>query len=141
MIARIKATLAEELEQLDDYSEVVKRRTPRQLKHFAMRTRTSISNDILTNTTALEVISPDRPGLLAMIGRIFMQYDIQLQNAKIATLGERVEDIFFITNNAGNPLSDPNLCEQLQDEICQQLDQQIDGTNFEPSPQATEQFQ
>jgi len=127
MVARIKATLTEELEQLDNYSDVVQRRTPRQLKHFAMRTRTSMSNDILSNSTALEVISPDRPGLLALIGRIFLQRNIQLQNAKIATLGERVEDIFFITDQDGNPLSDPQLCETLQDEICEQLDQQVDA--------------
>jgi hypothetical protein len=73
----------------------------------------------------LRVITPDRPGLLACIGRIFMQFGIQLQNAKIATLGERVEDIFFITDSKGQPLSDPALCESLQQEICQQLDKRV----------------
>ena len=130
MVARIKEALEAELEQLDqtdDYSAVVKRRTPRQLKHFAMRTRTNLSNDTMSNTTVLEVSSPDRPGLLALIGRIFLEHNIQLQNAKIATLGERVEDVFFITDRDGNPLSDPQLCNELQDEICRQLDQQVDA--------------
>ena len=80
---------------------------------------------MISGYTMLEVISPDRPGLLACIGRIFLQFDVQLQNAKIATLGERVEDIFFISDNQGLPLSDPDMCERLQREICEQLDRRV----------------
>jgi len=101
---------------------VVTRRTPRRLKYFAMPTRTSLNNDMVSGHTILEVISPDRPGLLACIGRVFMQFDIQLKNARIATLGERVEDVFFITDRNGEALSNPDVCQALQDEICKQLD-------------------
>ncbi len=125
LLKRIQQELLEELRLVDDYSEVITRRMPRRLKHFTMPTRTSISNDMISGHTVLEVISPDRPGLLACIGRAFLQFDIQLQNAKIATLGERVEDIFFITDNQGEPLSDPTLCASLQREICSQLDKRV----------------
>jgi [protein-PII] uridylyltransferase len=50
-----------------------------------------------------------------------------LQNAKIATLGERVEDVFFLTDENNQPLSDPQLCSRLQDAIVQQL-----SVNVEP---------
>lgn len=126
-LEKIQRALEDELQLVDDYSEVITRRTPRRMKHFTMPTRTSISNDRISGYTVLEVISPDRPGLLACIGRIFLQFDILLQSAKIATLGERVEDIFFITDSAGEPLSDPALCAALQTEICQQLDQRVTG--------------
>lgn len=122
----IKKELQLELAQVDNYSDIISRRVPRRLKSFAIPTRTSISNDINTNTTILEVISPDRPGLLALIARIFLKFNIQLSNAKITTLGERVEDIFFITDEDGEPLSDPELCKELQTEICTQLDQQVE---------------
>ncbi len=125
LLKRIQQELLEELRLVDDYSEVITRRMPRRLKHFTMPTRTSISNDMISGHTVLEVISPDRPGLLACIGRVFLEFDIQLQNAKIATLGERVEDIFFITDSQGEPLSDPALCESLQQEICRQLDKRV----------------
>jgi len=46
-----------------------------------------------------------------------------LQNAKIATLGERVEDVFFITSNH-QPIEDPALCEAIQNAICKELDEQ-----------------
>ncbi len=125
-IAHIRTALLEELSLVDEYSDIINRRTPRQLKSFAMPTRTSISNDISSGLTVLEVISPDRPGLLARIGRIFLYFGIRLQNAKIATLGERVEDVFFICDRDGHPLSDPQLCKALQAEICRQLDARID---------------
>ena len=71
--------------------------------------------------TILEVIAPDRPGLLARIGRIFLDFDLSLQNAKIATLGERVEDVFFVTDANNQPLSDPELCASLQATIVRKL--------------------
>lgn len=125
LLKNIHQSLQDELRLAEKYSEVITRRTPRRLKYFSMPTRTSLSNDMVSGYTMLEVISPDRPGLLACIGRIFLQFDIQLQNAKIATLGERVEDIFFISDSQGNPLSDPQLCERLQQEICAQLDKRV----------------
>ncbi len=129
VLKRIQEALLEELRLVDDYSDVISRRMPRRLKHFTMPTRTSLSNDMISGYTVLEVISPDRPGLLACIGRIFLQFDILLQNAKIATLGERVEDVFFITDNEGEPLSDPAICEALQREICEQLDKRATKTS------------
>lgn len=123
---KIRDCVLEELRLVSDYRDVVRRRTPRQLKQFPIPTRASISNDMVSGYTVLEVISPDRPGLLATIGHVFMELDIQLQNAKIATLGERIEDVFFISDINGEPLSDPALCERLQKEICKQLDLQVE---------------
>jgi len=123
---KIQQTLQHELSLVDNYSEVISRRTPRRLKYFAMPTRTSLSHDTVRNCSVLEVITPDRPGLLACIGRVFMQFDIQLLNAKIATLGERVEDIFFIVDSHGEPLLDAERAENFQREIREQLDKRVD---------------
>ncbi|MEY4588970.1 MAG: hypothetical protein RL497_1046 [Pseudomonadota bacterium] len=118
----IRQSLIEELSLVNDYSNVIKRRTPRELKQFAIPTRTRISNEDPSGYTVLEVISPDRHGLLATLGRIFMDYKIQVQNAKISTLGERVEDVFFISTQQGLPLKDPEFYQALQKTICQTLD-------------------
>ena len=123
---KIENAIKEELSLVGEYSEIIQRRTPRQLKQFAIPTRTSISNDFVSGVTVLEVISPDRPGLLATIAHIFMDFNIVMQNAKISTLGERIEDVFFITDADGSPLSDAALCEKLQKEICRQLDKQVE---------------
>ncbi len=124
--ARIIAAIKKELSLVGNYQNVIKRRTPRDLKQFAIPTSTSISNDIVHGYTVLEVISPDRPALLATIGQVFMELGIQLQNAKISTLGERVEDVFFISDMDGNPLSDPQLCRNLQKIICERLDKKVE---------------
>jgi [protein-PII] uridylyltransferase len=116
--------LSEQLKDRDRYPEIVQRRTPRQIKFFAMPTETTMHIDHVRNVNVLEVTTPDRPGLLARIGRIFFEYGIELQAAKIATLGERVEDVFFITANGHKPIEDEALIAEIQSAICTELDDQ-----------------
>ena len=72
--------------------------------------------------STVEVMTPDRAGLLARIGRVFFQFGLKVQNARITTLGERVEDVFFITDSQHRPLDDTALSEALQRAICEALD-------------------
>jgi len=100
----------------------VQRRTTRQLKNFAVETVASLRNDPETNTTVLEVITPDRPGLLAHLASIFLRYGLNLYNAKITTLGERVEDTFYVTDYNHEPLTDLEFSAKIQETICVELD-------------------
>lgn len=120
-IKEIRQGLVDALKNPDDYPAIIQRRVPRQLKHFAFAPQVNISNDAQRPVTMLEIIAPDRPGLLARIGKIFLDFDLSLQNAKIATLGERIEDVFFVTDAHNQPLSDPQLCARLQAAIVEQL--------------------
>jgi [protein-PII] uridylyltransferase len=120
-IAQIRQGLIDALKNPDEYPAIIQRRVPRQLKHFAFAPQLSIHNDAQRPVTILELSAPDRPGLLARIGRIFLDFDLSLQNAKIATLGERVEDVFFVTDANNQPLSDPELCARLQQAVVDQL--------------------
>ncbi|RJG10166.1 [protein-PII] uridylyltransferase [Pseudomonas cavernicola] len=131
-IKEIRQGLVDALKNPDDYRTIIQRRVPRQLKHFAFAPQVTISNDAQRPVTVLELISPDRPGLLARIGKIFLDFDLSLQNAKIATLGERVEDVFFVTDAHNHPLSDPELCARLQEAIIKQLSD-ADGEKIELS--------
>ena len=81
-----------------------------------------ISNDIINDRTTVDIQTLDRPGLLARIGRIFAEFNLLVQNARIATLGERAEDVFFVTGRDGQPISDPELCQRLQQYIKEELD-------------------
>jgi [protein-PII] uridylyltransferase len=120
-IQQIRNGLAEALRNPDDYPTIIQRRVPRQLKHFAFAPQVTIHTDAQRPVTILELSAPDRPGLLARLGKIFLEFDLSLQNAKIATLGERVEDVFFLTDAHNQPLADPQLCARLQDAIVEQL--------------------
>ena len=121
-IEEIRTHLVEELDDPDDYPRIVTRHTPRQLRHFKVPTQVIIEQDPANERTLLELSAPDRPGLLARVGRIFMEQDIALSAAKIATLGERVEDVFFITDKAGAPLTDPDRQQRLRERLIEELD-------------------
>jgi len=97
-------------------------RPSRKLRQFTRKTETTLSNFNDTPYTILEVLCPDRPGLLAKVAGIFVEMGITLHNAKITTLGENVEDVFFITDSDNEPLMDPDVGRKLQDDIKKLLD-------------------
>ncbi|HJN50457.1 MAG: [protein-PII] uridylyltransferase [Pseudomonadales bacterium] len=121
-IAKILAILKEHLSYPEEYSNLVKRRTSRSLKQFNVQTHVTISNDIVTQQTVLEIATPDRAGLLALLGRIFVEFEIVLLNAKITTLGDRVEDVFFICDKNKSPIGDSELCNNLKRAVISELD-------------------
>ena len=128
-VEKIRQTIIDNLSNKDALKTIVKRRTPRQLRFFTIPTSTQIMHYKEKKYSVLEVITADRPGLLAIIGNIFVKYGIELINAKILTLGERVEDMFYITNSNHEPIYDEELCEKIQAEIRQRLDEQVAETS------------
>ena len=120
----IKQQLTQALQGEPGAPQIVQRRTARRVRSLSLPTETSMSVDDIKHVSVLEVASPDRPGLLARIGKIFVRYGVELQAAKIQTLGERVEDVFFITDDAQQPITDPDLSREIQQAICRELDDQ-----------------
>ena len=127
-IQEIRSGLTTALRNPADYPAIIQRRVPRQLKHFSFTPQITIHNDAQRPYTVVEVVAPDRPGLLARIGGIFLEFNLALVSAKIITLGERIEDVFFITDSEGLPLSDPELCHALQETMIAQLSTGASGT-------------
>ncbi|MCK5874671.1 MAG: [protein-PII] uridylyltransferase [Alcanivoracaceae bacterium] len=121
-IDAIRSGLTETLADPSRYPDILQRRMPRRNRHFNVPTQVVISNDIINDRTAVDIQTLDRPGLLARIGRIFAEFNLLVQNARIATLGERAEDVFFITDRNGKPIADPELCQRLQQHIKDELD-------------------
>ena len=101
---------------------IVQRLTPRRVRSFRLATETAMSVDASRNVSVLEVVSPDRPGLLARVGEVFVEFGLLCQAAKIQTLGERVEDVFFLSDTRQQPIRDPALSEAIQAAIRRRLD-------------------
>ncbi|MDH2997243.1 bifunctional uridylyltransferase/uridylyl-removing protein [Pasteurellaceae bacterium LFhippo2] len=82
--------------------------TKKPVKHssFKRKTKVRFLSNSQPNQTAFELFTLDREGLLAQIGFIFNQLSLSLINAKITTIGERVEDFFVVSTAQGNALSD-----------------------------------
>jgi len=124
-VDRLEKTIREELEVLDNYHEVIGARTRRALQQFPVPTKASLMGD--RKYTQLEVVTADRPGLLAVIGQIFVELNICLHSARITTLGERVEDIFIISTEDGSPIKDEKLRKELTQRICETIDQKVEA--------------
>ncbi|MCJ8337776.1 MAG: [protein-PII] uridylyltransferase [Pseudomonadales bacterium] len=125
----IKQTISRKLSTPERYSSIIRRRVSRQLKLFSIPSKVKFTTDSSTHYTQVEIISPDRPGLLAVIGQVFATHNIVLCKAKISIVGERVVDQFFITDCSGALVEDPEFIHLLQTEICRQLDQHISAAH------------
>ncbi len=125
----VKQALIKILIQPDVRPNVKQRRIPRQLRHFNVATQVNTHFDETLQQNVIDIITLDQPGLLAKMGSIFMQYGLEIHSARIATFGERAEDIFFITYPQSKPLTHQqalDFAEQLKialDEFSQQLQQ------------------
>ncbi len=83
----------------------VSRRAPRQVRMFNTRTRIDVSIDERNHRSVLEIIAGDRPGLLSDIGKVMMEERIDLLGAKVMTVGERAEDVFYVADVEHGPLA------------------------------------
>lgn len=104
--SRIRSLEKAILEQLEKpgRSHDNKRKLPRQMRQLDVPTKVrffSAGDD----ATLVELEALDAPGILAKIGHAFVDMRATLKLAKIATIGERAEDIFIVCNEDGDALT------------------------------------
>ena len=122
-IREIRDELAETLRSLDHPMRKLGRVRSRALRNFELNTRISFGADEKNGRTVMEVVASDRPGFLSAVGNAMEDCGARLQGAKIATYGERVEDIFFITDRDNHPITDESSRERLRTAITDSLSQ------------------
>ena len=118
---KIRRTLTKVLTLKDDEISAVTRRAPRQVRMFSTTTSVDFGSASPRGKTVMELVAADRPGLLSKVGQAFVDCGVDIETAKIMTIGERAEDVFYITNESGLPLDD-NEKEQLRASIKQKLE-------------------
>ena len=96
-------------------------RQSRQAKHFPISPVINFHIDPLNRYTVIELIATDHAGLLSKIGQAFLQQHIHLHNAKITTIGSRVEDMFYITNANQQPITELQQLDALRLALLKQL--------------------
>ncbi len=104
--ATVIHSLTSALRQSDKYPGLMQRRIPRQLRHFDIENTVDVTLNEALQQNMVEISTLDHPGLLAKIGGLFMMQGLDIHSAKIATLGERAEDIFFVTKKDGSPMTE-----------------------------------
>jgi len=122
--AEMTDALATALARPENYPDIVQRRVSRQLRQLTRATTVDIDTLDGAGFSQVTIRASDRPGLLASIGRIFADLGISVQAAKITTLGDRVEDFFYVNNATGEPLVGEEAY-LVENALRQRLDRQI----------------
>jgi [protein-PII] uridylyltransferase len=94
---------------------------PRTLKSFPIETRVEFIAAHDAQSTLMEVVAQDRPGLLYQVALALAHAGARLATAKVATYGERAEDIFWITTHDHRPFDDAGAQARLRQEITNRL--------------------
>ena len=72
-------------------------RVSRRVRSFPIAPRIMLKPDEKAQHWLLNISSSDRVGLLYSVSRVLARHGVSIQLAKVATLGERVEDTFLIS--------------------------------------------
>jgi len=102
VVARLKAALAPE-----ELSVRPSRRTPsRSARQFTFAPQVVFAASADGARTQMALTAPDRPGLLAEIADALSGAGVRVHGARIATFGERAEDVFELAGSDDRALGD-----------------------------------
>jgi [protein-PII] uridylyltransferase len=118
MIAMIEQELAAELESQAPLAPPRGGRLSRRVRHFPITPGVDIRPDERGTYHVLSIVASDRPGLLYRVARCLAGHHVNLQSAKINTLGDRAEDVFLVS---GEELADPKAVLRLEQELLAEL--------------------
>ena len=97
LISMVESELTHTLQSQAALPVPVKGRVSRRVKSFPIQPRVRLEPDEKAQNWLLTISASDRIGLLYSVANVLAKHGINLQLAKISTLGERVEDTFLIS--------------------------------------------
>ncbi|WPB54926.1 [protein-PII] uridylyltransferase [Xylophilus sp. GOD-11R] len=100
LVTMVETDLAQTLEGAGPLPPVTRGRVSRRVRSFPVTPRVDIRPDDRGQRWLLTVSASDRIGLLYSIARVLAHHKLNLQFAKVSTLGERVEDTFLLQGAA-----------------------------------------
>ena len=100
LISLVETQLVQALQSSGPLPPPARGRVSRRVRSFPITPRVSLRPDERAQRWLLSVSTSDRSGLLYAIARVLAAHRINLQLAKISTLGERVEDTFLVDGPA-----------------------------------------
>jgi [protein-PII] uridylyltransferase len=121
IIRQIETELIKTLNTGNIYQSTSQKRQPRQLKAFNHPTEIVFEQDYVNKRTVMHISAIDMPGLLSVIANVIATMDINITHAKIATLGEKIDDIFYLTTPEGENIVDPTILDELEKRMTEAL--------------------
>ena len=96
LISMVESELQHTVEQAGPLPAPSRGRVSRRVKSFPIAPRVDLAPDEKAQRWLLSISASDRVGLLYSVARVLARHHLNLQLAKVSTLGERVEDTFLI---------------------------------------------
>jgi [protein-PII] uridylyltransferase len=118
LISMIEADLAIDVQSEEPLGPPRGGRVSRRVRHFPISPSVDIRPDERGTYNVLSLVASDRPGLLYDAARTLARYRINLQTARVNTLGDRVEDVFLIS---GAALTDSRAVLNLEQDLLKAL--------------------
>jgi [protein-PII] uridylyltransferase len=118
LISMIESGLAAEVQSSSPLAPPRGGRLSRRVRHFPISPVVDIRPDERGAYQVLSIVASDRPGLLYDVARTLARYQVNLQTARINTLGDRAEDVFLVS---GEALSSSKTVLQLEQELLKEL--------------------
>ena len=118
LISMIEAELAGEVQSEAPLAPPRGGRLSRRVRHFPISPAVDIRPDERGAYHVLSIVASDRPGLLYAAARTLARYRINLQTARINTLGDRAEDVFLVS---GETLNNSKAVLQLEQDLLKEL--------------------
>lgn len=105
---RIAAAIEQTLKGETRLPEVVAAKAPKA-RHaaFSIEPEVNVHNAWSDRHTVIEVIGLDRPGLLYHLTNTISRLNLNIASAHVATFGERVIDVFYVTDLTGAKIVSP----------------------------------
>jgi [protein-PII] uridylyltransferase len=114
----VEIELARAIEEKGELPQPSRGRLSRRVKSFPFTPRLDLKPDEKAQRWLLNISANDRAGLLYSVARVLAKHKLDLQLAKVTTLGERVEDTFLI---AGTALQQNKLQIEIETELLEAI--------------------
>ena len=115
----VESQLRQALETPTAVREPARPRVSRRVRHFPVAPRITLRPDEKAQRWLLNITASDRVGLLYRIATVLARHRVNVELAKIATLGERVDDTFLLQ---GTELQDARTQLAIETELLQVLE-------------------
>ncbi len=119
ILSLVEAELTECIQQQAPLAAPVQGRISRRSRYFPIVPQVDLRPDEQGKHYLLSIVAGDRTGLLYRIARVLGLHDVNLYTARVATLGERAEDVFLVD---GASLSDPRAQLRLETDLLAALE-------------------
>ncbi|KKN78078.1 hypothetical protein LCGC14_0354210 [marine sediment metagenome] len=120
---RICDNIAKLLQGSEMPANLIAQRKPlRKTTLFPVKPRVSVDNDLSNQFSVIEVEGLDRPGLLSDVTGAISDLNLDIRSAHISTYGEKVVDVFYVTDLIGTKITSETRIERIEARLTRVLE-------------------